>query len=450
MKVTEKYLYGSFVKPTDSRFEALGLPCDLRLFEPTACGDGLRRNDVEGRHNNPLANVWELQGYLQRRTDLFTKSDYLSLPVARVVAEYKAACLERGLGPQLGYTYLYSMEYRGWHHHFFRDEAGIIMSLAIASQFQSNASFLCIDGEEVLTLICEGNRPGERTEAYTGLSLEDLLPYVEKRAPLSLSTESYYIMEILGEGFESVVLKVQSLASGGVAALKLGKLVLEENYRTLQPILVSIQGMGISVPQYLLYDFSRNGILMEYVEGENFTKYLEQMERKQDTLFDLLKVYALCLNTLIILQKSPLRLSHGDAHDGNWLIDGDTPILLDFRYSQTIPFTSHIYQHRDTFAMLCTLYRVVCGKNPMNRQEVKQALMKQTRYQFDDLDVFPPLHHGNRYDSLLHQFLQRAVYSPQAYTLQDIAQVMNIYLSGFSLPENMTTGQLHLSTQAYE
>ena len=161
-------------------------------------------------------------------------------------------------------------------------------------------------------------------------------------------------MEVIGEGFESVVLKVRCEADGDMFVLKLGKLGLEENYRALQPMLAAIQATGLSVAQYLLYDAHLNGILMEYLKGDTFSTCIEQMEKKQRTLSELL-TYATCLRKLIALHSPQLSLAHGDAHDGNWLVNGDDPVLIDFRYSYTIPFTSESYRHRDTFAMLCTL-----------------------------------------------------------------------------------------------
>jgi serine/threonine protein kinase len=307
---------------------------------------------------------------------------------------------------------------------------GTIINLVTASQFQSNASFLCLDGGKVLAHLCEKNRPGEKTEAYTGLSLEALLPYIDHHVHLSLSGEYFQIMEFLGEGFESVVFKVHNHLSGGIFALKLGKLALEGNYRLLQPLLPTIKQAGISVPQYVSYDAHVNGILMEYSEGERFASFIEQMEQQKKKRFELFQMYAECLAKLITLQ-STFHLSHGDAHEDNWLIAGDVPTLIDFRYSVTIPFTSQIYQYRDVFAMLCMLYRLVYGRHPENRPEVKRAIMQQRTDQTGHLDAFPPFHHGNRYDPLLHQFLRRAVYHPQAFTLQDIAHIVEIYRSGF-------------------
>jgi tRNA A-37 threonylcarbamoyl transferase component Bud32 len=238
-------------------------------------------------------------------------------------------------------------------------------------------------------------------------------------------------MEVIGEGFESVVLKVRCEAGGDMFVLKLGKLRLEENYRALQPMLAAIQATGLSVAQYLLYDTFLNGILMEYLEGYTFAACIEQMEKKRRSLPELLTIYARCLHTLIALHGPHLCLSHGDAHDENWLVNGDDPVLIDFRYSPTISFTSERYRHRDTFAMLCTLYRLLYGKYPRNRQAVKHAIMQQSFYRHEEPNDFPQLHQGNRYDELFQYFLSCSVYNPQKCTLKAIAQMVAIYISGF-------------------
>ncbi|GER88926.1 hypothetical protein KDW_30880 [Dictyobacter vulcani] len=229
-----------------------------------------------------------------------------------------------------------------------------------------------------------------------------------------------------------MVLKVHNQISGAVTALKLGKVALEENYRALQPMLTAIKESGISTPQYLSYDARLNGILMEYIEGDSFAHYIEQLEQQQRTLPETLQMYALCLSKLIALH-STLELSHGDAHEENWLIDKYTPALIDFRHSPTIPYTSTIYRHRDIFAMLCSLYRLVYRKHFAKRQEVKHAIMHQSFDCFVALDEFPQISNGNRYDLLLQQFLFHSIYNPHNYTLQDIAHIVNEYLRGFSL-----------------
>lgn len=435
MNVVGKDLYEArYLTLTDRRFEEIGIPRNLPTFNPVAYHDDFGEVNTASEQGNVLISVWNFQGHLKRNVDLFTHSNSLSLHVARAVVEYKTARSAQGLGAQQDYSYLYSVEYRDWYHHFFRDDTtGTLLTLATPSQFQSEASFLCIDGGKVLAHICEENRPDEKTEAYTGLSLEAILPHVDRHVPLFLSGTCFQIVEFLGEGFESVVFKVQNRLSGMIFALKLGKLALEENYRTLQPLLTVIKQSGISVPQYVSYNAHFNGILMEYSEGERFASSIEQMKQQKKTYIELFQVYATCLSKLITLQ-SIFHLSHGDAHEENWLVKGDNPTLIDFRHSLTIPFTSQIYQYRDVFAMLCMLYLLVYGRHPTNRREVKQAIVQQRIYQTKHADAFPPFHHGNQYDPLLHQFLQRSVYNPQAFTLQDIAQVVNVYLSGFAIP----------------
>lgn len=418
-----------FLTPTDSRFEALGLPCNLLLFDPTVFVEEPKYTCIVNQYSCPLNIMTNLRSYLVERSPLFSTSFSISLQIARVVKECKEHCLGQGLGAQ-NYTYLYTMGYGGAHYHFFRDEiTGNIVSLIMPSRGET--SFLCVEGEKVMALICEGNRPGEKAQAYTGFSMETLLSHIEKGAPLFLSKKSIQIVEVLGEGFESVVLKVRCLASGDMFVLKLGKLRLEENYRALQPMLAAIQATGLSVAQYLLYDTLLNGILMEHLEGDTFSTCIEQMEKKQRSLSELLNIYATCLRTLIALHDPQLFLSHGDAHDENWLVNGDTPVLIDFRYSHTIPFTSDSYRHRDTFAMLCTLYRLLYGKYPRNRQEVKRAIMQQASYRHEGLGDFPQLHQGNRYDELLRHFLHRSVYNPQACTLTAIVRIVDIYVTGF-------------------
>jgi hypothetical protein len=434
MNVVGKDLYEArYLTLTDKRFEEIGIPRNLPIFDPASYHDEFREGNTARGQGNTLLSVWNFQDHLKRNVDRFTHSNSLSLHIARAVVEYKTACSIQDLGSQQDYAYLYSIEYRNWYHHFFRDNAnGTILTLATASQFQSDTSFLCIDGGKVLDHICEENRPGEKTKIYTGLSLEALLPHIDRHVPLFLSGAYFQITEFLGEGFESVVFKVHNRLSGVIFALKLGKLALEENYRTLQPLLAVIKQSEISVPQYVSYDAHFNGILMEYSEGERFSRSIERMKQQKKTYIELFQIYATCLSKLMTLQ-SMFHLSHGDAHEENWLVKGAIPTLIDFRHSLTIPFTSQIYRYRDVFAMLCTLYQLVYGRHPANRREVKQAITQQRIYQTEHADAFPPFHHGNQYDPLLHQFLRRSVYNPQAFTLQDIAQVVNVYLSGFDL-----------------
>ena len=174
-----------FLRSQTVVLSSLGLPRDLLLFDPTVFVDERENTCAIDQYNCPLDIMKNVQPCLVEHSPLFSTSISMSLQVAQAVRECKERCLEQGLGPQ-NYIYLYTMGYGGAHYNFFRDEVTRnIISLVIPSQ--GGTSFLCVEGEKVMVLICEGNRPGEKAQAYTGFSMEALLPYIEKGAPLSLS-----------------------------------------------------------------------------------------------------------------------------------------------------------------------------------------------------------------------------------------------------------------------
>lgn len=351
----------------------------------------------------------------------------VSFSLAQAVVAYKSAHPLLEVGSSLAPRYLYTMQYNNWGYHFFRDEYSQAI-LALATHQSGMQGYISHDGAAIIASICERNRPGERVKFSSMLSMETLVTHIAKGQALCLMREQEYwfIEAILGEGFESVVLRIRHATTGNLLALKVGKIDLAGNYTALEPLLPSFEAAGIPVPRYLGYDPFINGILMDHRGGKSFEHCIAHTS---DRPF-LFRAYALCVQKLLLLD-SLFHTAHGDAHDGNWLIDQTAITLLDFRYSDTLPFASTIYHTRDVFALLCTLYRLVTGNYPPYRTEVKKAIMEQRPFIPPEHEALPRFEQASFLDEHLARFLNDFLYAPHLCRLQDIFDLVERYTDSF-------------------